>query len=329
MPQSDDVLDVLTHTFTTELRFGDILVGVTDAALKLLPGTHASVRVLNDTQTELVSSARSGQGASSEPMKFLRGEGIAGWVAEYGRAAHIADTREDNRFKAGSKSQGFEIRSVVVVPLVMAKQTIGVMAVTSPEVEAFSKRHVTLLQLLGNCSVPIIERARLQSMAAVDDVTHAYKASCLLPRLAESVRRGREEGSPLSVLLLELDQLRRVYHEHSFAVGDQVLRSFADRVRQLNPPDCWLIRRGGGSFALILPDTDRPGGVHHAECIRKDLEIRPLEGLGGAVIEQSVSVGTASLQSDESSEKLLARAEAAVAQASQGGGNRVVDGDAD
>lgn len=325
-PTSEDLIEILielTEKFTHKLSMEEVLQEITDALLRILPGTHSSIRILNDTRTELLSGARSGQGASARPMVFRKGEGIAGWVADYGRAARINDVSADPRFKPG-RDQGFAIGSILVVPVQVGDGVVGVMAMTSPDAGVYSQQHEILAQLLANCSVPVIEKARLERMAPFDELTLAFKERGLLPRLQDEMDRSREQGTRLSILLLDLDHLRQVYMEHDFSVGDAVLRAFADRVRALCQPSQRLYRRGGGNFVLILPQTDTVEARRQAELIRADFEERPVELEDGTAIEQRVSIGVATFLAEQSVVDLIQSAEQALQMAKDLGRNKVM-----
>ena len=91
------------------------LQAVCDAALELLPGEHASVRILDDSGTRLLSGARAGAGADQTPMSFKLGEGVAGWSVEHRQTVRLDDATTDGRFKP-AQGQGFDVRSLVTVP---------------------------------------------------------------------------------------------------------------------------------------------------------------------------------------------------------------------
>jgi diguanylate cyclase (GGDEF)-like protein len=322
----DKVLEALlelTKTFTQDLPLEQILREITAACLRLFPGNHCSVRVLNDEQTELVCGARSGEGSEAPPMVFRRGEGIIGWVVDYNSTAMIRDTETDARFKP-ARNQGFGIRSMLAVPIRVGSKVIGVLAVTASRPEAFSMEDLALIQLLANCSVPIIEKARLERLSPFDDLTLAYKEIHLISRLEGNMESASRLGRTLSMIVLGLDRLDVVYKKHDFGVGNQVLRRFADRVRELGHFTSWLVRRGMESFVLVLPDADAATAHQHAMFLRENLEKHPLTLHDHPDVQQLASIGVATWDGEESVEDLLYRAEEASLQARVSGGNTVV-----
>ena len=330
MVQPKIVLSVLlglTQKFTSDETLEDILQEVTDAALTLLPGDHTSIRVFNEARTELLCGARSGMGATARPMVFRPGEGVLGWVAENGWVAYIRDTASDARFKVGGE-QGFSVRSIVAVPLLSAGNVVGVLAISSATPNDFSPEDEALALLLANCTVPIIDKARLERVALVDDLTLAYNDRYLLPRLRDEVEKARRTDAPLSVLMLDLDHLKQLNQSHSFSAGDRMLQRVADRVRTLSPPTCRLVRRGGGTFVLLMPGFAVEDALMHADALRNDLARQRISVGEGQPVSQTVSIGIAAWSGSERALELLQLADTALKEAKQAGRNRSTIADA-
>ena len=119
MASSQDLLKillVLTRKLTAEQPLEDSLELVTEAALQMLGGHHASVRLLDETQQELLSGARSGVGTVHRPVSFRPGEGVAGWVVHAGEVALLNDVTRDPRFVAKT-GQGCDIPAIIAAPM--------------------------------------------------------------------------------------------------------------------------------------------------------------------------------------------------------------------
>lgn len=314
------VLLGLTQKFTSDESLEEILQAVTDAALRLLPGNHASLRVFNDARTELLCGARSGDGATARPMVFRPGEGVLGWVAENGWVAYIRDTATDQRFKTGAP-QGFEIRSIVAVPLMSAGKVVGVLSISASEPDAFTAEDEALALLLSNCTVPIIDKSRLERLALVDELTLVYNDRYLLPRLRDEVQRAVRTSAPLAVCVLDVDKLKELNHNHSFNAGDRLLQRLADRMRTLLPSAFRIVRRGGGTFVILMPQTDDDAALTHAERLRADIASQPVTVAEGVRVTQTVSVGVAGWSSNERALEFLQRADAAMKDAKAAGRN--------
>jgi diguanylate cyclase (GGDEF)-like protein len=193
-----------------------------------------------------------------------------------------------------------------------------VLGASSARLAAFTERHERLAQLLANCSVPPLERARLERLATTDHLTLAFNARQLHPLLRRAMDAG--DGGP-SLLLLDLDDFKQVNDAHGHAAGDAVLRMLADRVRALTRQIDVLVRRGGDEFVLVMPGTRLEQARSVAERVRQGVAIEPFV-VGSLSVAQTVSIGVAAWDGQESSEALEARADLALYDAKRDGRNR-------
>jgi diguanylate cyclase (GGDEF)-like protein len=320
------VLLELTRGLAEERPLGEALKLVTDAALELLPGDHASIRILDPTRTELICGARSGLGLGKRPVKHQLGLGVAGWVAENGQIARIDDASNDERFVARA-NQGFEIRSIVAVPMWSQGNVFGVLAVTAQEAGVFQEEHETLATLLANCTVPMIDKARLERLAVLDPLTLAFNRAYLEPALAAAIERVRGLPGGMSVMVVGVDDLGEVNERRGRAAGDRLLRELADRLRHTTRDQDQAIRFDGDVFILLMPGTGRQSVGAAAERIRAAVERDAVELQVGGPLSMTVSIGLASWDGDEGGSVLVERARAAMVLAKGAGKNRIESAD--
>jgi two-component system cell cycle response regulator len=314
----------LTQELTLDKPLEHALQSVTDAIKVLLPADHVSIRLLDQKRDALLSGARTGTGVGNRPMEFRRGEGVIGWVVEHAESVRIGRVAADPRF-VRPDDQKFPIQSMMCEPLFSGGEVIGVLAVTSPHEEAFGEDDQLLLRLLGNCSSPPIERARLKRLAMFDDLTGAFNHRYLSPRLQEELERaGRTANGEVSLLLLDLDHFKNVNDVHGHKAGDNALKHFADRVRASTRRIDILVRRGGEEFVLIMPQTGITQAHSTASRIQEKLDKEMIEVLPGVHIRQTVSIGVATWDGRESPEALEARADKAMYEGKRQGRNRVI-----
>jgi len=320
------VLLELTRELTDNEPLEASLQAVTDAALRLVPGDHASIRLLDGTHTELLSGARAGAGRDHSPMVLRHGEGLVGWVMAQATGLHLGDAPRDPRYKPdlSDAPQGFTIQSLLAEPLWSAGRVIGVLSVSSPHAKAFTAHHQLLVRLLANCCTPPIERARLRRLALTDDLTLAFNHRYLAVRFGEELERARRTESRVSILLMDLDHFKRVNDRYGHAIGDEVLRHFADRVRTVVRRIDVFVRRSGEEFILLMPGTASEQARLTAERIRQDLHDTPFKLASGRSLRQTVSIGVATWDRREPPESLEKRADAAMYRAKEEGRDRVV-----
>lgn len=317
-----ELLLELTRNLANERSLNKALQLVTDTALALLPGDHASIRVLDQSRTELLSGARSGSGLGKRPVKHAAGQGVAGWVVDNGALLRLDDAPLDARF-VPKPNQGFEIRSMLAVPLWSAGDVVGVLAITSKERETYGDEHELLASLLANCAVPPIEKARLARLAVTDAHTLTFNHTYLMPGLKAEIAKLEGRSGALSVLLMDLDHFKVVNDTYGHPAGDVALREFADRVRRTTRDNDIVVRRGGDEFVLIMPGSGSQSAQAVAERICSVMAQQPISISPEQDIKVTVSIGVATWNSEETAEGLERRADDAMYSVKQRGRNGV------
>jgi diguanylate cyclase (GGDEF)-like protein len=316
------ILAEVTQRLLDEASEHAALRQVTDAALRLFNADHASVRLCGpDGRLEV--GARSGVGTDVPPLSFAKGQGLLGWVAQTGRAVRIGDSTQEPRF-VDRRERGYDVASVLSVPVRAAERIVGVLSVSSAQRDAFGPDDESVAQLLANAAAQALRTAELHTLALTDSQTLAYNRRYLIPRLCEEMERAQRHATPLSVLLMDLDHFKRVNDAHGHAVGDRVLRAFADVVRACVRAVDVIVRRGGEEFVLIMPATDETQARLVAERVRKRVGGQPMYARSGLSIAQTVSVGVATWDGRETPESLEERADLAMYEAKRRGRDRVV-----
>jgi diguanylate cyclase (GGDEF)-like protein len=165
---------------------------------------------------------------------------------------------------------------------------------------------------------------RLEHEASTDTLTRCANRRRFVEALEIELARARRHGSPLSVLVADIDHFKRVNDAYGHAVGDQALRHFAAIAAGSIRSEDLLARLGGEEFVVLLPETDQASALILAERIRTEVEATPL-ALPGASIALTVSIGVATLDAPGTTrESLLQCADRALYVAKGRGRNRVV-----
>jgi diguanylate cyclase (GGDEF)-like protein len=167
------------------------------------------------------------------------------------------------------------------------------------------------------------------SEAALADLARRDRLTGLLNRraydeaIADALARRQRLNEDVAILLLDIDHFKRVNDTHGHAAGDEVLRAIAAaataQVRQIDK----VCRIGGEEFVVILHDANRSVAAAMADRIRNAVEHGPI-AIDATPITVTVSIGVVVADDDSDAAALLARADAALYDAKQGGRNRVV-----
>jgi diguanylate cyclase (GGDEF)-like protein len=164
--------------------------------------------------------------------------------------------------------------------------------------------------------------ARARHAADHDHLTGARSRRAFFDLAARERARALRAGSPLSLLLFDVDHFKRINDTHGHATGDRVLADIVERAGAVVRNIDVVARLGGEEFAVLLPDTAQDTALLVAERLRHALD-RSFDGNAGDV-GYTVSIGVATLGPDESIEGMLSRADAALYAAKAGGRNAVV-----
>jgi HD-GYP domain-containing protein (c-di-GMP phosphodiesterase class II) len=135
-----------------------------EAATRLMNCEVGSLLLLDDETNELYFEVALGEkGEKVKEVRLKVGEGIAGWVAEYGEPLLITDVSKDPRHsrKADERSE-FKTRDMLCVPLKIKDKVIGVLeAINKLEREVFNNEDLELFKMLANQVAIAIDNARL------------------------------------------------------------------------------------------------------------------------------------------------------------------------
>jgi diguanylate cyclase (GGDEF)-like protein len=89
----------------------------------------------------------------------------------------------------------------------------------------------------------------------IDSLTGVYNRAFLDEKIAEILQNARDEGKVLSVVMFDIDYFKRINDLYGHAVGDQVLREFAEFLKNSLRAGDILIRYGGDEFLAILSNV--------------------------------------------------------------------------
>jgi diguanylate cyclase (GGDEF)-like protein len=198
-------------------------------------------------------------------------------------------------------------------------------ALTAYYTRAISKRLLEGIRLQhANSSLAVQLRTALQKVeldAATDALTGHWNRRALDDVLKQQVERCAVSGKPFSILMLDIDFFKKINDEFGHLVGDDVLRAFAQRLREFLRSADFCARFGGEEFVVILPDTSLTTAMEIGERIRAGIAQTPL--LNKPRVLATVSIGVATMERKQSINDLFAAADAAVYLAKNGGRNQV------
>ena len=170
------------------------------------------------------------------------------------------------------------------------------------------------------------QRDALERLSRTDSLTglgNRHQFNDLFPLMLANAKR---QGSPLALVLMDIDLFKRVNDQHGHLTGDACLEVFAERMRQVFRRDNdILLRMGGEEFAVLMPGTDLQHAQQMAEQFRACIADNPLQAREHRLnLTTSLGVGTFEPTRDNSSEAFFQRIDSALFQAKADGRNRLV-----
>ena len=173
----------------------------------------------------------------------------------------------------------------------------------------------------------MVKNRILSEVSARDALTGLYNRWYVIDKIEAEINRSLRHGSPMSLMMMDIDHFKRINDTYGHPAGDQVLQSVGKLLRE----SCRVYdvpgRYGGEEFCVLLPETRLGNTPVVAERIRQRLEMTELS-VGGSSVAVTASIGIASIESSEaeavlSPAALIDRADRALYSAKNRGRNRV------
>jgi diguanylate cyclase (GGDEF)-like protein len=201
-------------------------------------------------------------------------------------------------------------RAALVVPLRIAEGAIGSLsAVTRANPPAFPPETADALEAIAVRAGPALANARrfvdATRLAELDSLTGLANRRVFHELLAREVARSRRYGRRLALIVLDLDDFKRINDRVGHLAGDAVLAEVGRRIRGCVRSTDIGCRVGGDEFAVILPESTRGDADHLAARIERAVAGEPIAKAGTL----KVSAGVAELSPDDTASDLFERAD--------------------
>lgn len=166
--------------------------------------------------------------------------------------------------------------------------------------------------------------ARLERLARTDALTSLGNRRDFYEQAAREIAQARRHGDALSLLLMDIDHVKKINDGYGHAGGDQVLRQLSRSLGAVLRETDLPARLGGEEFAVLMPRTSTEHAVAVAERLRHAMAHTRVELDDGRTIRFTVSIGVSSWRPDDTDvDAPLQRADEALYRAKHGGRDRV------
>jgi len=198
----------------------------------------------------------------------------------------------------------------------------------------FTAKEMEFCQIVANASYHAFKNAKLfeqisdekedlRHLAITDQLTTLFNHSFFYIRLEEEFERAVRYDSPLSLILMDVDDFKRINDCYGHRIGDMVLKETAAVIKSSVRKIDVVARYGGEEIAVLLPQTSLGGAVGEAERIRINIENMGYGENLNEVITVSIGVATYAFDSTKRPEDLVNLADKALYDAKNSGKNCV------
>lgn len=142
---------------------------------------------------------------------------------------------------------------------------------TATRISDDEENHIGSALILTDITETHVLMEKLEKLATIDELSGALNRRHFIELALRELERAKRTGSPLSLLMFDLDHFKRINDQNGHAAGDTVIISICGACRSLLRFSDLFCRYGGEEFIIMLPDTDAEAAEEIAERLRKTI----------------------------------------------------------
>src|SRR4029077_6232357 len=258
------------HEVLAEQSLDALLVRIADALADLIP--HDTLTIYEADEAQGVLTAVFARDQYADEIMATQGgfgQGRPGWAGRRPEAAHVNQAHLDPRvrFVPGTPN---DPEALIAIPLISRARIKGVLNIyrigedglfTADEFDLATRFADAAALALDNAQI----RARLEHQAQTDSLTGLFNHRSFHERLLAALQDASRTHKPVAVLMLDIDDFKRVNDVHGHGVGDELLCTLADTLRICVRPEDVVCRLGGEEFGVIMRSCDWADAAKVAE----------------------------------------------------------------
>jgi diguanylate cyclase (GGDEF)-like protein len=314
------------HEVLAEQSLDALLERIADTLADLVPHESMTIYEADESQGILNPVLARHDWAEQVMRKRVHfDEGVTGWAARRREPVLLNQAHLDPRVRT-IPGTPLEPEALISIPLVARARIKGVFNLyrSGTDVE-FSDDEFELAKRFADAAALALDnaqiRARLEHQAQTDSLTGLFNHRSFHERLLGALQDASRTHRPVAVLMLDIDDFKRVNDVHGHGVGDELLKLLADTVRGAVRPEDIVCRLGGEEFGVIMGACDGTDARHVASRIVARLSDLDPPAIGKVTVSVGLALGPVHAMNPR---ELAACAEAAMMTAKAQGKNRVV-----
>ena len=316
------------HDLLSEQSLDSLLVRIADTLDEIVPYEALHIYEADEPKRRARAGARAQRVRRGDPQRHLPVRRRASPAGRSSTASRCSRTRRTSiRASRSCPGTPVEPEALIVVPLIARgalKGTLNVYRIG--EHASFSEDEFELAKRLGDAAALALDnahiRARLEREAQTDSLTGLYNHRYFHERLRRELTLRLEPSTTnVAVVMLDIDDFKKVNDVFGHAVGDEVLAELADHLRATVRASDVVCRIGGEEFAVIVPGSREEQTVALATRLAERLDEVELDLAGRIAVSIGIAQGP---EHAANPRELVACAEAAMMTAKARGKNQVV-----
>ncbi len=315
------------HAVLSEETHVSVLDRIADTLADIIPYDAFTIYQADEARRVLIpvmARDRWAEQVMSDRPPF--GEGITGWAIDHGEPQLVNDAHLDPRVTQVPGTTEGEPESLISVPLVARGSVKGALNVYRLGAGArFSEEDFELAKRFGDAAALALDnaqaRAVLELQAQTDSLTGLYNHRYFHDRLRAELNRASRTHDSIAVLMLDIDDFKRVNDVHGHGAGDQVLRALADLLQETVRTSDVVCRLGGEEFGVVMASCDAGDALGLARRIVDALAATEIEPAGRLGVSIGIAQGPEHAMNPR---ELVACAEVAMMTAKARGKNQAV-----
>jgi diguanylate cyclase (GGDEF)-like protein len=220
------------------------------------------------------------------------------------------------------------LKSHLTLPLTVEGEILGCLSLNSDQPNAFDAQDLQFLSVIGYQMAATLKHfqrfSSIKNIAIYDTLTGLYNRRYFEERLGVDAQKSFYSGTPLSLVMVDIDHFKKINDTFGHTEGDQALCKISSLLKTSVRKKDTVARYGGEEFILILPEAGLEESFVIAERIRRQVENTSFE-VGQAQVNLTLSMGISNFPSHraKSKEDLVKMADQALYDAKRGGRNKV------
>jgi diguanylate cyclase (GGDEF)-like protein len=315
------------HDVLGEQSLDALLDRIADALADLIPHDSLTIYEADEPRRVLIPVwARDKWADKILADRCPFGIGLTGWGVENREPVRVNQAHLDPRVMTVAGTPADEPEALITIPLIARDSIKGALNIYRLGDDAsFDDDEFELAKRFGDAAALALDnaqvRARLEHQAMTDPLTGLYNHRAFHERLRQALAEASRSHDAVSILMLDIDDFKRVNDVYGHGAGDEILRSLAETLKDAVRSSDVVYRLGGEEFAIVITSRSPENAERLAHRLVERVESAEFDPAGRITISVGLARGPEHAMNPR---ELVACAEAAMMSAKARGKNQIV-----